>query len=354
MLLGTGPGAQGIRFSANGNLMYYTTNISSPLTSDENLTVVFNADGGQVTGAVYTNGVLSMNGNWATNYFSWLGDDGDRSDFRGWVYEIGVITNRILLASEIANIQTYSSATYTNPTVSPPWAPGGVPGLVLWWNLTNSILIKNAAGGNTTAASGDYVWLVRDIASRKSFSANGSYDTPADGPAYFSSGGKNNLPFLGFTNKHMLVCQHDATEIWNQPNWVFAVLKAKAGSDKLLMDGNTVTSQRHNISIHWSTGWGAYAGAGLSGSLTWPYVGTHALVSVLFNGANSEIRTNTISCIVGDTGAQNFRMNCVMDGYGGGYLLDGDLDELLIYNSALTSNQVWLVSNYLTNKYTLP
>jgi len=354
-IIGDSAGSSGMYIDTSGRLNFGAfaggTTSSSALADDNNYAIIQTAANGAGTGAIYTNGVLSVNGSYTTQPLSGIGGDSGAHGAQTWIYEICVWTNKVITAGDIANLQTYSTTTYTNPPVSPPWAPANVKGLVMWVSPTNSVLVKN--GANAPPADGDAVWFAHDTASREFMAANGVDTSQAAGPIFKTSGGANNQAFFGFTNT-ALYCQ-SITYTWNQTNWVFAVIDTDtAAVTGTIFDGGVAGGSREQGVIQAATKFFLFAGAVLQDVVAWPFNGHQVLITFIVNGNNSEIRTNLVPAITGAAGAQALNQPIIMKDTTTSNPLKARVYDFLVYNAAAgfsgSSQDVWKVSNYLTNK----
>lgn len=348
-LLGDGGSNHGLFIDSGGHITWSSLGgtFSSALASDLNYTIIQTIDNGNVDGAIYTNGVLSANGAFSVLPLHDFGNCANGHALEGWIFAVLVYTNKIITAGDIANLQTWSTATYPNPPVTPPWAPGNVKGLVYWVNPTNSVLVNT---NNQLCSEGSNVWYMRTVASENQLTANGSIVTPANGPVVRLTGAGNSQAMFGCTNTSWTYANNSKS--WAQTNWYFSVVNVLVdGTDDSLIDG--LSGHENQIILENGAQYYIFGGTStLAVPIAWPFDGHYILHTAIFNGANSEIRTNTISAKTGSTGTQDMILSQV-----GGvtFTYTYNLAEILVYNSAAgfsgSSQDVWTVSNYLTNKF---
>lgn len=118
-----------------------------------------------------------------------------------------------------------------------------------------------------------------------------------------------------------------------QPTTIFIVYKAATLEQTVIIDG--LGSSRHSILTESGTNYlRMYAGTTIVG--TTAFTTAAAVVSATFSGAASDMRLNGTTIITGNPGSQTMSGINLGADPGFSYFFDGDIAEVLIYNSALS------------------
>lgn len=210
----------------------------------------------------------------------------------------------------------------------PPFTPPDIAGLVAWYD----------ASAITGLSDGD------PVASWADESGNGQTATQADAtkqPVY-KTGIVNGLPVLRFdgSNDHLV-----SGLVRTQPYTAIAVVKATTGGNEYYLDG---ASQNQGIATATGSGILIYAGGVLTGLTV--NMAVPQVVSTVFNGASS-LMSSGGSTVTGDAGTGNTTGTTIGSDGAGTNCLNGDIAEMIFYDTALSTPNRQLVEGYLGAKY---
>lgn len=137
----------------------------------------------------------------------------------------------------------------------------------------------------------------------------------------------------------------------SQPFTVFTVAKWGATTFGTVLDGDTINTLRLYRSDANTANMHAGGGIVLGGPQA--VLEAFGIYALIFNGASSSGRINGGTGTSGNAGASAIAgIHVAAQGDGGGPF-DGDLAELIIYNSALTLANMNIVGRYLAQKYAI-
>lgn len=212
------------------------------------------------------------------------------------------------------------------------FAPDDIAGLVGWWDA------DNVSGGD-----GDPVSTWPDASSSAWDLTQASTARPT-----IQTNELNTHSVVRFdgTNDSMVNTSVSVA----QPNTVFLVAKrTTSAAQDAFFDGSTTRQAFYTES---TTNLKFFAGSdidtGDAPGTAWRYY------SVVVNGASSEIWMDGVSVWSGNPGANTLAGLLVgVDGGAGTYFLDGDIAELIMYDSALGTSDRENVEDYLKSKYGL-
>lgn len=256
------------------------------------------------------------------------GPEGETNVFVSWI---------------LGNKQIYNSEVTFNPAA--------VPGLVLWLEGGTGLYQTNTPADPTTNGAVVQYWT--DI------SGSANHVTNAFTTLTWSQfGAPNNhgcvhWQTLGTANAGL----RSANVSYNQENNVFLVLRdtiAAAGTLTAFIGTNNGTSTAiEGINHTAGVTLNANAGANLN-SATNGLFNTWYLLEVKFNGASSQMWTNTVSAASGNAGSAKIGGFTIGSrGDFGATSWQGDIAEVLVYNSALTTQSRTNIEVYLGAKYSL-
>ena len=158
----------------------------------------------------------------------------------------------------------------------------------------------------------------------------------------------NGKPALRFDGGQEMLC--DFGEVYTQPNTLFVVFSYDGGtSTEVLLDG--INLSYRNMMYFSSGDLAAFAGVALTYPKTPPF--PMILSTVEFKGSTSVIYENQIQKALGNTstsGTQGFTIgnHASLSRY-----MNGNVCEIIFYNSLLPDPQRQSVENYLITKYAL-
>lgn len=139
-----------------------------------------------------------------------------------------------------------------------------------------------------------------------------------------------------------------------QPNTIIAValFATTATTNRMICDG-LAAGKRHAMYSHLNSGgkWTFYAGTTeVNGSVI--ATGAFHVVSAIYNGASSVLYLNGAQDATGNTGS-NPLSGLRLGSFAGAAFLNGDIAEILVYDSALSTADRESVEEYLMEKYAL-
>lgn len=213
-----------------------------------------------------------------------------------------------------------------------------------------------------TDIAGCAIWMAADlivglsngdpVSTWEDFSGNNNDATqasPSNRPVY-NTAVLNGKPVLTFTALNLSVLQTSgAAPILNQPYTAFVVVKVTGLPYECILDGVTVATGIVSSNLD-NTGYEVYAGGGLADVAAtpsnWNYLG------IIFNGASSNLYINGSSNSISTSGGGISGITIGSRG-NGGYPLDGQIAEVIYYDSALSGADISKVNTYLATKYSL-
>jgi hypothetical protein len=142
---------------------------------------------------------------------------------------------------------------------------------------------------------------------------------------------------------------------FSQPAHVFLALQLRSwGSTNRFMDGTT-TDQVVIAQINASPELDLYDGSAFTCGNTGLAVGTFGTLSVLHNGASSELRVNGGTAATGNPGSNGCTAGLTLGSRWDGALVCAvDIGELLVYAPSLSTSQRQQVEQYLRTRWGTP
>lgn len=240
----------------------------------------------------------------------------------------------ILLLPAFSLAQTPMSKLIRKKASSAVFKPTDIAGCVLWVAADSIVGLSN----------GDPVSTWADL------SGNGYNFTQTGGqrPTY-NTGVLNGKPVLTFVSANtQYMTTGGVNPVVNQAYTCFVVVKVTGALFQCFLDGGTNATGIVRIDAG-NTGYQIYAGNVGAVSATpsnFNYLGA------IFNGASSNLYVNGTSNPVDAGGSGIAGVTLGAQGSGAG-LLDGQIAEVIYYNSALSGGNITLVNTYLSTKYGL-
>ena len=174
-----------------------------------------------------------------------------------------------------------------------------------------------------------------------------SQGTTAAKPIYIASDSDfNNYPCLDFQGVQYL--ESFGLEL-TQPNTAFCVFKVSGSGHQHPFD-STSTSHRNRIIRSADNNMYINAGTDLLGYSA-PSPVDAAIVTGIFNGANSQIFKNNEIKATGNAGSESMLGIRVGANAAAATFFTGRIAEIIIYNALFDSFEIRLVYGYLSNKY---
>jgi hypothetical protein len=240
-----------------------------------------------------------------------------------------IVFSRVLTAAELAAVRTYLAARYALS-----FTPVSVADCICWLRSDLGITLN----GSDVSTWADQSGAGNDV----------TQAVAADQPAYFSSGGSNNHPYLEFDG-----INDSLLGAWalNQPvTTVTTVLPSVAGGKaaESFIDGSVFDTNRHyyGFGVNLPTYYGGAAiGFGATTESTWQYWST------IGNGAASQINVNGGTPVVGDAGAGNPGGLRVGARGSGVNFIDCRMAEIAMYDRALTAEEIASLEAYMAARY---
>lgn len=217
-----------------------------------------------------------------------------------------------------------------------PFSPTDISGLKLWVKADANVY---SDAGSTPAVNDDPVQQWND---QSGIGYNLSQATSGQRPL-LKTNVLNSLPILRFDGSDDQIVGATGTfAAANQPLTYFIVLKKADTTNKVPMSGGTGA-----FLFNWSGSTGdAYAGTSLTFTCT---ITNWNIIGVVFNGASSIVRCNGAET-TGNAGSGAFGATVTVGSYPG-FPWNGDIAEVIIYDSALGSTDRASVDDYLNAKY---
>ena len=259
-----------------------------------------------------------------------------------------------------ANIEKYLGTKYGITVAGGTAAdPSTVAGLVGWWKA-DSLAGSGGTGPGlpfdpTTIAGLKGWWKTDAIAGPPADGATVNAWNDSSSNAYNLTGNTtfkasilNGKPVLRFDGGGNYL--HNAAEIGiNQPFTMFFVGKGRAATNVNFIETNI--GAYGCIIAMGPGGFGIYAGVTIQDTID--HTGAFHVCSGVFNGASSEAYLDTMQVATGNAGSSRIGQLVVMAAYNLGSAYPGDVAEILIYNSKLSTTDRQNVENYLIDKYGL-
>lgn len=212
----------------------------------------------------------------------------------------------------------------------PPFSPTDIAGLQLWLKADSLVLSDGDPVGTWTDSSGN---------SNDATASGGSRPT-------YKTNILNGLPVVRFSGSNLLV----SPLVLNQPMTVLVVLTTTSTSGRWLESAGFSTASRIIGDTYFAGNLLIYAGSLVTGS-SWG--GTHYAAWV-FDGASSSIYKDGTQVVTGNPGSAAITIHTL---FGADSALstgfNGDMPEVIIYNSNLSPTDLSNCSNYLKSRYGL-
>lgn len=228
-----------------------------------------------------------------------------------------------------------------------------------WWAQTRSRRRRALAAFLPTDLDGLVLWLRADrgitiatgVSQWDDLSGSGNHVTQATGasqPAYLTTGGANNRPFLRFDGVNDVLT--NSNNLGAQPNHCFAAGVISRGNiaNNTLID--TPTGNQRRLFGAAATTFDIFAGSAII-SRSGADIDTMGAYEGLFSGASSKLRTHNTAYATGNPGAG--ANGGVMVGSGPGDPSDADIYEVIIYNRTLSDSEAERVMVYQRQRYAL-
>lgn len=223
------------------------------------------------------------------------------------------------------------------------FSPTDIAGLQLWLDASQ---IAGLNDGDAVATWADVSGNGRDV-TQASATARPTYQTAE----------VNGLPVVRCDGVDDFLATASSI-VAAQPVTVFLVLRENGGGiGQYYFDGGSAGTDRCSMA-------GSYSGtpdelALFAGSVVAGTTQTHPMPLVLlravFNGASSAIFRNSTSYLTGNAGAQALSVGITVGArFNGVSPLNGDICDLLVYDSVLSVGNAALVENYLRSKWGTP
>lgn len=225
---------------------------------------------------------------------------------------------------------TSTSLSLRRHATNSPFSPTQIAGLKLWLKASTINLTDGTAVSSWADSSG--------------LGNNVSQATGAQQPIY-KTGIVNGKPIVRFDGVNDLLSGSDLG--LSQPFTVCCVVKASSGG--IFQD--IVDQGVPSATVHNSNNFAMYAGNTVDGSTN--IIGAFHTFIGIYNGASSTGYTNGNSDISGDVGAFNTSGLTIGNNAGATSSFTGDIAEVLIYNSALSSTNRSNIQSYLKTTYGL-
>lgn len=243
-----------------------------------------------------------------------------------WSCTVGTIT------AASSNVVTVTATGPGGPgadvitiTRNPPGSPS------LWFDASQEAFANN-----------DLVttWADRGSLAKNATNAGGSFRPTFKSPC--ESGKLNNKPCMSFGNN--LTFATGAFTSMSQPDWICVVYNPRTVTNETVFDGDDGTT-RHGLDVN-SGNFRFVDGSVFSGPAA--SANTYYTVCTVYNGASSSLRVNG-SATNGSGGSHAFDgLNIGKNSGGGGFMLDGYIAEILVYD---TDPTIANVEAYLSSKY---
>ena len=238
------------------------------------------------------------------------------------------------------------------PTMEVP-LPKTIPSLQIWLDASDSSTFYNATfGGSLVTTDGGAVARWEDKSGNNRHATQGTANAR---PILKTSikNGKNVLRFDG-SNDYLI----GTSSRWTNQVTVFYVAKTNTATSYVFSDGTSTNADAFHFGWNGSkpsfygNGWNNQNPRAVSGANN---TGSFILVSSIL-GTSSSIFVNATtpinSVVTGGSLSQNTNFNFLI-GHEGFWFFNGDISEVLIYNTVLTTNQRQSVEYYLNAKWAI-
>jgi hypothetical protein len=214
--------------------------------------------------------------------------------------------------------------------------PLDMPGLIGWWDADDPLTITDGGAG-TVFSWGDKSTSARAL----------SQLTGANQPVFNTRtlNGRKVLDFDGVNDRLL----SDPGNI-NGPFTIFIVAQNDDGADSTqqVMLDRAASSSGPAVQKVTGNKWELFAGAGLQTGT--PDTSPHYITAVS-NGASSQLRIDGVG-VSGNSGGQNLDgIRIGNAGFNNSYFWDGTINEVLVYQRALSVSEITQIETYLYNRW---
>lgn len=215
--------------------------------------------------------------------------------------------------------------------------PTDIPGMIAWYDASKitSVIGTGIATWEDQGPNG--YDLVQGTA------ANRPYVTNNAGMI----GGYRFLYFDG-VNDYLI---HGASTVYSQPNSFFLVYNCYGGATAYWLYDGTNISTRNTSWDSAGTQIAMNAGSSIVSALNSKVANQWYYSEDTYNGVSSSIKTNEVTYISGNAGAQPLSGLNIGRYYPGLYFFKGGIAEVIIYNSNVSAEGRILLRKYFQNKY---
>lgn len=234
-----------------------------------------------------------------------------------------------LSASQLTNLTSY-------------WSMNELSGNRIDETGTNTLTDNNTVGSilgkiQDPIENNEYVWRWYDKSGQMNHLIQ---ETATDMPIYVSSGfGSSNRPNLTFDGVSDFIEKTGITQ--NQPMTIF-IAGQSAGNNQTFFDGDDGTN---TVKISkTATNYNVNAGNLLNGDVNNT---NDVLITLVVNGGSSSIQINNATAITGNAGANVLDAFRLGKDNAGAELLNGKINTVIVYNSALDSSNIDRLKEYI-------
>ncbi|MHB9026326.1 MAG: glycosyl hydrolase family 28-related protein [Armatimonadota bacterium] len=326
--------SEGLRYQSNN--LYYKNGggLNYTYSTVATLQGVTRTSGGVVT--IYENGMqkiagtLSIGSTSCTNFrigADGLSGIGAFDGYNGDIAEV-LVYNTVLSAADRQTVEAYLRDKYALPV--PP-----TNGLAMWLRADAGVTLN----GSTIATWGDVSGAGHSVAQ-----ATASYQ-----PTFVSSS-MNGKPAAHFDASNDYLQGAAALDLRNSAYSIFVVAKPTAGDGGYLTYLASEGLRYQSNNLFYKNGGGLFYTYSTIATLQEATRTSGGVVTVYENGAQKA--TGTLS--TGSTNCTNFRLGGDgLSGIGGFDGYNGDIAEVIVYNTALSAADRQAAETYLRNKYAL-
>ncbi len=263
--------------------------------------------------------------------------------FDGKIAEMVIINGAVSLQERI-DLENFFSEKYNITVSTPPSNPSEVSSLIAWWDADTTNVLDTVGGA---IVDGVEVGTVNDL------SGNGhnltKHPSIANRPIWRSTGigGKPVFDFSGVSDRSLYIS--GSAFILNQPTTIAVVFKlTDTTGATYLYDG--AVSNRRQAMFAIPTNWSYFAGSQRTSNKAEDLNETYAL-AIYNNAGSSSLRFNGVLASGADPGSSTLGGFTLGSRFGGDGGMKGYIAEAIIWDKALTDNEILGIEQYLTNKY---
>ncbi len=217
--------------------------------------------------------------------------------------------------------------------------PGSISGLRVWFRADSSAVV-----------TGNKVISLNDL------SGSNSHATQADTSKQPSlvTNILNGKPIVRFDGVNDFLATSNFLVTASQPNTIFIVwnIAATGSAAQTALSGLNNTESNGIFHALATSRLNIFSGSSVYYTKTAPF--NHIITTAVYNGANSAMRENGVGRTLtpnSNSGTQGFKMLHIGANYGTASFLKGDVAEVIVYNSILTTQQRNDVEQYLRLRY---